>query len=95
MTSAINFTSINENFPVAGQDNDTQTFRDNFNTIKTSLSTAKDEITTLQDNTAKLNNDNDFNLNIVQNAVLQNNREQKFDLGFATNSPTTIDYQNV
>ena len=94
MTSAINFTSINENFPVAGQDNDTQTFRDNFNTIKTSLSTAKDEITTLQDNTAKLNNDNDFNLNIVQNAVLQNNREQKFDLGFATTSPTTIDYQN-
>lgn len=94
MTSAINYTSINENFPVAGQDNDTQVFRDNFDTIKTSLQTAKDEITDLQDNTAKLNNDNDFGLNIVQRALLQNNREQKFDGGFITASPTTVDYEN-
>jgi hypothetical protein len=94
VTSAINYTAINENFPVAGQDNDTQVFRDNFDTIKTSLSTAKDEITDLQDNTAKLNNDNDFGLNIVQRALLQNNRDQKFDLGFATASPTTFDYEN-
>lgn len=94
MTSAINYTAINENFPVAGQDNDTQVFRDNFDTIKTSLSTAKDEITDLQDNTAKLNNDNDFALNIVQRALLQNNRDQKFALEFVTASPTTIDYEN-
>ena len=94
MTSAINYTSIDENFPVAGQDNDTQIFRDNFDTIKRSLSTAKDEVTDLQDNTAKLNNDNDFSLNIIQNAVLQNNRDQKFDNGLVTASPTTIDFQN-
>ncbi len=48
MTSAINYAAINENFPVAGQDNDTQTFRDNFDSIKTALSTAKTEITDLQ-----------------------------------------------
>ncbi len=94
MTSAINYTSIDENFPIAGQDNDTQVFRDNFDTIKRSLSTAKDEITDLQDNTAKLNNDNDFNLNIVQNAVLQFVREQSFDNGLVTASPTTIDFEN-
>lgn len=94
MTSAINFTAIDENFPVAGADNDTQIFRDNFDTIKRSLSTAKDEITDLQDNTAKLNNDNDFNLNIIQKAVLQNNRDQKFDNQLVTASPTTIDYEN-
>ena len=31
--SDINYLNINENFPVAGEDNDTQVFRSNFNTI--------------------------------------------------------------
>lgn len=78
MTSAINYLSINENFPVAGQDNDTQVFRDNFDTIKTSLRLAKEEITDIQNNGARLDNDNNFDLNIVQNAVVQTIREQKF-----------------
>ena len=39
MASNIISTTINENFPIAGQDNDSQGFRDNFNVIKTSLST--------------------------------------------------------
>ena len=94
MASTINYLGINENFPVAGQDNDTQVFRDNFDTIKTSLSSAKDEITALQDNTAKLNLDNDFELNRIQRALLQNNRLQKFDGGTVSASPTTIDYEN-
>lgn len=94
MASTINYLSINENFPVAGRDNDTQVFRDNFDTIKTSLRSAKDEITDLQDNTAKLNADNDFELNKIQRALLQNNRTQKFDGGTVSASPTTIDYEN-
>ena len=92
--SDINYLSINENFPVAGQDNDTQVFRDNFDTIKTSLRLAKEEITALEDDTAKVGTDNDFNLNIIQNAVLQNNRTQVHDGGAVTASPTTIDFQN-
>lgn len=94
MASNINYLSINENFPVAGQDNDTQVFRDNFDTIKTSLRNAKDEITDLQDDTAKLNLDNDFGLKKIQRAVLQNNRTQKFNGGTVTATPTTIDYEN-
>lgn len=80
MTSAINYISINENFPVAGQDNDTQVFRDNFDTIKTSLRVAKEELTALQDSdtgAALLSQDNDFKLNKIQNALLQKTREQK------------------
>lgn len=50
MTSAINYTSIDENYPVAGQDNDSQGFRDNFLYLKNGLHTAKTEITDLQDN---------------------------------------------
>ena len=78
MSSNINYLSINENYPVAGVDNDTQTLRDNFDTIKTSLRRAQEEVTDLQNNTAKNNNDNDFNLNIIGNAVLETVRYQKF-----------------
>lgn len=95
MSSNINFLSINENFPVAGVDNDTQTLRDNFDTIKTSLRRAQEEVTDLQNNTAKNNDSNDFNLNILGNAVLETVRHQKFDAGNpVTVSPTTIDFQN-
>jgi len=48
MTSAINPNNINGNYPVAGQDNDSQGFRDNFTNIKTNFTYASDEITDLQ-----------------------------------------------
>lgn len=95
MTSNINYTSINENFPIAGQDNDTQVFRDNFDTIKTSLRTASTEITDLQDNVARVDIDsNDFNLNTITNAVFLNVREEKNDLGSISASTQEIDFQN-
>ena len=99
MTSNINYLGINENFPVAGQDNDTQTFRDNFDTIKNSLREAKDEITDLQNNTAKINEANDFALNTISSAILQNNFEKIANLGevpleTATTNVIEIDYQN-
>ena len=55
--SNINYLSINENFPVPGQDNDTQVFRDNFDTIKQSLRIAGEEITDLEDNGARIHID--------------------------------------
>lgn len=51
MTSQIISSSIDADYPIAGQDNDSQGFRDNFSAIKTALSTAKSEIDTLQSNT--------------------------------------------
>ena len=83
MTSLINFAAINENFPVAGQDNDTQVFRDNFDTIKTNFSTAKTEITDLQDNVARTDGDNDFLYNIVGSVTLQDAYLRKKDYGSA------------
>lgn len=50
MTSQINTDNIDALYPVAGQDNDSQGFRDNFNGIKEGLLTAKTEITQLQTN---------------------------------------------
>jgi hypothetical protein len=92
-SSSIN-SNINDNFPVAGQDNDTQVFRDNFNTIKTSLASAKTEINEVLGAAARLDNDNDFGLNVIQNAVLQYNREQKWNGGAPAVSPISIDFEN-
>ncbi len=83
MTSLINFAAINENFPVAGQDNDTQVFRDNFDTIKTNFSEAKTEIEDLQDNVARTDTTSDFNYNIVTTVTLQDAVLLKRDYGAA------------
>ena len=95
--SNINYVSINENFPVAGQDNDTQVFRDNFDTIKTSLRYAKEELEVFQDSAtgaARLNQSNDFNQNIISNAVLQGNRDALFDGGNYAAPTLDVTYTN-
>ena len=94
--SNIVFTTINENFPVAGQDNDTQVFRDNFDAIKTGLSVTKTEIEDLQDNVARRDQSNDFNGNIVQNSKFLNNTEvvnpaQTFEV---SSTSYTLDFEN-
>jgi len=81
LTSLINFAAINENFPVAGQDNDTQVFRDNFDTIKTNFSAAKTEIEDLQDNVARTDVDSDFNYNVATAITLQDAYFRKKDYG--------------
>lgn len=48
MTSAITPGNINVDYPVAGQDNDSQGFRDNFSAIHDALAAAKLEIEDLQ-----------------------------------------------
>ena len=72
MASNISQYSINidEAFPVAGVDNESQGFRDNFDLIKTALTVANAEITDLQDTTAKINADNAFAGNQISNADL-------------------------
>ncbi len=68
MASAIISETIDENFPVAGQDNDSQGFRDNFNIIKTALSVASTEITDLQQGVARKDGDNNFDGNEISRA---------------------------
>ena len=48
MASPINTNNIDGTFPVAGQDNSSQGFRDNFTNLKTNLGYAKTEIEDLQ-----------------------------------------------
>jgi len=48
MASNINPNDIDSTYPIAGQDNDSQGFRDNFTNIKTNFEFADNEITDLQ-----------------------------------------------
>jgi len=89
MASNIISGTIDGEFPVAGIDNDTQGFRDNFTIIKAGLQTATSEITALQDNTAKLNASNDFNGTNIADANLQLTTEQYHNIG------TVIGGQNI
>jgi hypothetical protein len=47
--SSINPNNINGSYPIAGQDNDSQGFRDNFTNIKNNLTFAQNEITDLEE----------------------------------------------
>lgn len=86
MASNITLTGYNEAYPVAGQDNDSQGFRTNFSVTKAGLETATTEITALQDTTAKLNADNDFNGSKIQEAEMIANTETVYANGNVTAS---------
>jgi hypothetical protein len=88
MASSIISTTIDETYPVAGQDNDSQGFRDNFTIIKDNFAFAKSEIETLQDTSAKLNVDNNFNNNTQSQLNLKQFTVQLFE----GNSAVNVDY---
>lgn len=70
MASNIVSTTINENYPVAGVDNDSQGFRDNFSIIKQNFTYAKTEIEDLQGGVARVDGANNFDGNEINNALL-------------------------
>jgi hypothetical protein len=79
--SLINFGSVDATYPVAGQDNNSQGFRDNFGVIKTGLGQASTEISALQTNAAFKNSANDFGQNVLSNAVIKTFYGASLDLG--------------
>jgi hypothetical protein len=96
MTSAINPNNINGAYPVAGQDNDSQGFRDNFTNTKTNFQYASAEITDLQ-NKAVLKSaltggilNNNMNGSLLTNAQFTNITAPKEALGTVTSAD--IDY---
>lgn len=98
MTSAIVFSTIDQDFPVAGVDNDSQGFRDNFTAIKTGLQTANSEITVLQTNTAKLDQNNDFNGTVISNAVTNKLYANAYQTSAISNTNVSLnngEYQSI
>ena len=93
MASSITTTSIDATFPVAGQDNDSQGFRDNFSQIKTQITTAGTEITALQSSRATTNANTDFNGHDVKRANLQDFSQKINALGTVTGS-NALNFEN-
>ena len=94
MTSAINPNNIDGAYPVAGQDNNSQGFRDNFTNTKTNFQYAADEITDLQ---AKVvlkqaltgtTLDNDMLGSVLANATLEDMAYTRLALGSVSGSQT-------
>lgn len=61
---------IDETFPVAGQDNESAGFRDNFTAIKDSLEYTNDQLNTLTETTVKLSDRNLFDSNATLETIL-------------------------
>jgi len=109
MASNINSADVDALYPIAGQDNDSQGFRDNFSTIKNSLSTAASEITALQDKTAGVAASaivesgstvgGDWNGFYIQDANFRANVEEVYVIGNVTSNQninwTNGHYQTV
>jgi hypothetical protein len=92
MTSNINPNNIDGAYPVAGQDNNSQGFRDNFTNTSTNFQFAADEITDLQNNavlksalTGTVLNNNMLG-SILSNAQLQDMSETVVALGTVSGS---------
>jgi hypothetical protein len=93
MTSQINPNNIDTAYPVAGQDNNTQGFRDNFTFIKNNFSAAATEITALQ-NTGVVKGSaavNDFGGGLIYDARIQDLAASAVNLG-SVSGTVTINY---
>ena len=100
MTSAINTSGIDGDYPIHGRDNDSQGFRDNFTNTKTNLDTAKTEITDLN-NKAILKGaltggtlDNDMAGNIISNVVFKKEARTKYNFSSSQTGNVSINYTN-
>ena len=71
MASQIDTTGIDALYPRAGQNNDSQGFRDNFDGIVSNLDIAQSEITALQNETFRLDAPNNFNGSLIVDANMR------------------------
>lgn len=94
MASNINDTGVNKLYPVAGQDNDSQGFRDNFSVIGDNFVAAKAEIEALQTNGVVKNADNNFLSNSIINANLKNITETAYVATSTVNTSQNINLDN-
>lgn len=93
MASNIDTSTLNINYPEAGKDNDTQGFRNNFESIRDNIDVAKTELEDLQENVARTDADTDFNSNLIVDANFLQTTESVFDLG-STQNNVSVDFRN-
>lgn len=98
MASQINYNIIDGTYPVAGQDNSSQGFRDNFTNIKNNFESAYEEISDLQNKvllSSPLTNgtfNNNLQGNVITNAQMQGMREKYFNVGNSVSGAVNVDF---
>jgi hypothetical protein len=93
MASKIVPGNVDGTYPTAGQDNNSQGFRDNFTAIKNNFTEAVTEINSLQTNKASLNSSSDFNNNEVLQAKFKDTSEVVYAHG-TTGGAITLNHNN-
>ena len=100
MTSQVNPNNIDGTYPVAGQDNDSQGFRDNFTNIRNNFTYVKAEIEDIQNKAvfkSALTNTtlaNDMSGNALVGASFTSWRETYNNIG-AVSGAITVDFANA
>src|SRR5210317_1623952 len=94
MASQIDQNTIDATYPVAGQDNSSQGFRDNFSAIQTNFGYAGTEISSLQANAVIRNQDNDLGGNTtIAAGTFRNSRQIIFAIGSVSGN-IPVNYSN-
>lgn len=94
--STINTNTIDANYPIPGQNNSSQGFRDNFASIKQNLDIASNELTDLQNKVvlksalANSTLNNDMANTLISNAAIQSFRHTMYNLGNALSGTVVI-----
>jgi len=86
--------NITTSFPKAGQDNNSQGFRDNFSATKSNFMSAKSEIEDLQTNKANLNASSNFTDNEVTRAKFKDTSETVYPHGSVASGSVTLNHEN-
>lgn len=90
----ISTTDIDTEFPVPGQDNDSQGFRDNFTVVNENFTASKARLEDLEDNTVRIDTDNEFlpdsngGTAKLVNPTLQNQIEVRYNVGSVSTNAT-------
>lgn len=93
MASSIVPGNIDGAYPVAGQDNSSQGFRDNFTAIRNNFTDAKTEIEDLQNNRATTNANTSFNDYTVSRATFKDTAQTVYPHG-TTSGTITLNHEN-
>tara|TARA_R110000772_G_scaffold251252_1_gene366194 strand:+ start:1103 stop:1669 length:567 start_codon:yes stop_codon:yes gene_type:complete len=94
MASGIVPGNIDGTYPKSGEDNSSQGFRDNFNSIKNNFQYAKDEIETMQTGKASLSSSSDFTDNEVTRAKFKDTSETVYAHGSVSGGAVTLNHEN-
>jgi hypothetical protein len=94
-TTSNYISKIDQEFPVAGQNNDSSGFRNNFKNIKSALTYVDQDVNDLKINSVKLIGTNDFNNSIIKRVILQNSSIMVYDdTGNIQINDVQLDYAN-